>query len=102
MTKWVLNKRTRTAHATEGGHTLCQWWAGDMLPIDNPLEASRVCTDCAAKLRKANAKLPWSTPLVFRHDKYSFFARINKRVRYETVQSMALEAAQKGYWGRIS
>lgn len=99
MTKWVLNKRTKTAHAVEDGHTLCNWWAGDMQPIGGPLDASRVCTDCAAKLRKQNAKLPWATPVVFRHDRRSFVKRIKPRVRVATIQSMALEAAQKGYWG---
>lgn len=101
MTTWVINMRTKTAHAVEDKHTLCNWWAGDMLPIDGPLAANRVCTDCAAKLRKANAKLPYSKPVVFRHDGHSFYSKINKRERWEMIQSIKLEAAQKGHWGRI-
>lgn len=95
MKQWVLNKRTNTAHVAEGATTLCNWWAGDMEPINRWLDDRRVCSVCAAKLRKINVRLSWSEPVVYRHDRHSFVAKINKRVR----QSMALEAAQKGYWG---
>ena len=47
MTKWMINKRTKTAHIVEDRRTLCHWWAGDMLPIYNPLEAKLVCGHCA-------------------------------------------------------
>ena len=97
MTTWVLNKRTKTVHATEDSHTLCGWWAGDMLPIDTPPDASRVCSECSAKLRKMNSKTPWMEPVLLHHSRSSFTSKITSKIRL----SMALEAAQKGHWGRI-